>query len=83
MECPHRQSELGGKMSFLQPNLTAVTDKAASLVAQLCELNQLRERLRMAQLSTGDNSGRPAEKNANLEKRPRQLAALLPRPPRI
>jgi hypothetical protein len=38
-------------MSFLQQRLATVTDAAANLIAQLCELNELRERVRKAQLS--------------------------------
>jgi hypothetical protein len=36
-------------MSILQQRLAA--DAAANLIAQLCELNELRERVRKAQLS--------------------------------
>jgi hypothetical protein len=39
------------QMSFLQQRLAAVTDVTANLIAQLSELNELRERLRKAQLS--------------------------------
>lgn len=42
---------LGSKMDFFQQSLAAVNDRAANLIAQLCELNQLRERFRKAQLS--------------------------------
>jgi hypothetical protein len=38
-------------MGFLQQRLAAVTDVTANLIAQLSELNELRERLRKAQLS--------------------------------
>jgi hypothetical protein len=37
-------------MSDLQDRLTAVTESAANLVAQLTELNDLREQVRKAQL---------------------------------
>jgi hypothetical protein len=37
-------------MSDLQDRLTAVTESAANLVAQLTELNHLREQVRKAQL---------------------------------
>jgi hypothetical protein len=38
-------------MTFLQQRLVAVADATASLIAQLDELNELRERVRKAQLS--------------------------------
>jgi hypothetical protein len=38
-------------MTFYQQRLTAVTDATANLIAQLSELNELRERVRKAQLS--------------------------------
>jgi hypothetical protein len=44
-------SELTSQMSSLQQRLAAVTDAAANLIAQLCELNELRDRVRKAQLS--------------------------------
>lgn len=38
-------------MSFLQQRLAALTDTSANLVAQLSELNRLRDRVRTAQLA--------------------------------
>jgi hypothetical protein len=38
-------------MNFLQQRLAEVTDRVADLIAQSCELNELRERVRKAELS--------------------------------
>ena len=37
--------------AVMDMRLTAITDAAANLKAQLCELNRLRDRIRKAQLS--------------------------------
>jgi hypothetical protein len=44
-------------MSDLQARLTAVTQTAAKLVAQMSELNRLREQVRKAQLFQPGNRG--------------------------
>jgi hypothetical protein len=44
-------------MSLLQQRLAAVTESAANLIAQLSELNRLRERVRRAELARA--AGRP------------------------
>jgi hypothetical protein len=48
-------------MSSFQ-RLAAVTDASANLIVQLRELNELRERVRKAELARRTAAGRPAEK---------------------
>jgi hypothetical protein len=48
-------------MSLLQQRLAALTEGTANLITQLSELNELRERVRKAQLS----AQRPQKKNAH------------------
>jgi hypothetical protein len=43
--------KLRSQISFIQHRLSSVTDGAANLMAELSELNELRERVRKAQLS--------------------------------
>jgi hypothetical protein len=42
------------RLSFIRERLTSIADTAAKLVAQLCELNRLREQVRKAQLWAED-----------------------------
>jgi hypothetical protein len=51
-------------MHLLQQRLAAVTGATANLVARLCELNQLRERVRKAELSARRTRRTPARKRA-------------------
>jgi hypothetical protein len=52
-------------MSDLQDRLTAVTESAAKLVAQLSELNRLREQVRKAQLFQPRKPLRTKRRNAH------------------
>jgi hypothetical protein len=51
-------------MNSLQQRLAAVTDTAANLKAQLCELNELRERVRKELLSAR-KSPQPKHRNGH------------------
>jgi hypothetical protein len=54
----------GAQMNSLQQRLAAVTDTAANLKAQLCELNELRERVRKELLSAR-KSPQPKHRNGH------------------
>jgi hypothetical protein len=58
-------SQLGSQVSFLQRRLADFTDATANIVAQLCELNELRDRFRAAQLSARRS------RRIDIKKRPR------------
>jgi hypothetical protein len=51
-----------------EARLAAVTDAAANFIAQLCELNELRERVRKAELSARRSRRITIEKNAQLDR---------------
>jgi len=53
-------------MSFLQQRLAAVTDVAATLIAQLSELNELREQVRKAQLTVRRTRRTSSRKRARI-----------------
>ena len=59
-------------MSSLPWRLEAVTDATAKLIAQLRELERLRERVRKAELAQGIAAGRPQKKNAHSAVEPRK-----------
>jgi hypothetical protein len=52
-------------MRSFQWRLEAVTDTTANLIAQLRELERLRERVRKAELAREIAAGRPQKKNAH------------------
>jgi hypothetical protein len=43
--------QVGSQVGYLQQRLADVADVTANLIAELCELNELRDRFRAAQLS--------------------------------
>jgi hypothetical protein len=67
---PHADKEGGryfavfsqlGQMSFHQERLAAIAAAKASLLAELSELNRLRDRCRKAQFSVGNQQGPDVE----------------------
>ena len=63
---------VGVSMSSFPWSLEAVTDATANLIAQLRELERLRERVRKAELARGSRRGRPQRKNAHSAVEPRK-----------
>jgi hypothetical protein len=61
--------------AVIETRLAAITDTAANLKAQLCELNRLRDRIRKAQLSARRSRRIDHSKERRVEMRPLQLAA--------